>query len=236
MPLGLPGDLSFYKLLTDWGSFLAGLLALLAGLLAYCAGRKQADATREATNQQLKAQACARAAEILNIKTAIRAEIIAFAKFVIGALEICQRIGTGKILVPRTDANSIVRSLQRPTVFPAVADRIALLKNPHLPIQFYMRIDEAKDMADMLAVATAAGPAAPGTTSSNIAVDPNNAVVIADCLITALQLARAMIIDTPGDVSEAEQIVTKRTLDDIDAAMIASRESFPNASSFQDAG
>ena len=236
MPLGFPGDLSVYKLLTDWGSILAGLLALVAGYFAYRAGGEQAEATRKATDRQLKAQADVQAAEILNIKTAIRAEVIAFAKFVIGALENCQGVAGGTVSIPRSDANAIVRGLQKPTVFPAVADRIALLKNPHLPVQFYIRIDEAKDIANTLALATVTEFGAPGMKTSNIAVDRNNALAIADCLITALQLARAMIIDAPADMSEAEQFVTNQTVNDIDAAMMAARTSFPDALSFQAPG
>ena len=236
MPLGFPGDLSFYKLLTDWGSILAGLLALVAGYLAYRAGGEQADATRKATDRQLKDQADAQTAEILNIKTAIRAEVIAFAKFVIGALENCQGIAAGTLTIPRSDANAIVRGLQKPTVFPAVADRIALLKNPHLPVQFYIRIDEAKDMANTLSFATVARLGAHGTETSNITVDRSNALAIADCLITALQLARAMIIDVPANMSKIEQFVTNQTGKDIDAAMAAARTSFPDASSFQAPG
>lgn len=38
MTLGLACDLTWYKLLTDWGSFIGGLLALIAGGLAYLAG------------------------------------------------------------------------------------------------------------------------------------------------------------------------------------------------------
>ena len=53
MDLGMPSDLTFYKLLKEQGSVLAGILALLAGLAAYCAGRRQAKAV-EAQNRGLK--------------------------------------------------------------------------------------------------------------------------------------------------------------------------------------
>jgi hypothetical protein len=55
LSLGWPPDLSWYKLLTDWGSLIGGLLALGAGIAAYVAGTKQARATREAADRQIKA-------------------------------------------------------------------------------------------------------------------------------------------------------------------------------------
>src|SRR3974390_1014707 len=42
MNIGIPSDLTFYKLLQDQGSAIAGILAVLAGWLAYSAGRRQA--------------------------------------------------------------------------------------------------------------------------------------------------------------------------------------------------
>jgi hypothetical protein len=227
MPLGIPCDLSVYKLLTDWGSLIAGLLALLAGAFAYFAAR-------EATDRQLKADAEKRAAEVRNIRAAVRTEIIAFAKFTIGTLDICEGIATQGTHIPRSDANSIVKGLQEPTVFPAVADQVAVLANPHLPIQFYMRIGEAKALANTLSLATVAVSGTTNVSVPTIFVDRGNALVIADCLITALQLARAIVNDAPADTSPLEGFVTTQTLRDIDAAMAAARATFPEAESFKD--
>jgi hypothetical protein len=143
VPLGLPCDLTWYKLLTDWGSLIAGLLALVAGGLAYVAGLMQAKATRQAVEKQLAAEAAERAAEAIEIRVAVRSEVIAVSKFIIGTLSICEGIAKLETRMPRSDANAIVKGLQEPIVFPALADRIALLNNPHLPVQFYMRIGEA---------------------------------------------------------------------------------------------
>lgn len=55
MLLGLPNDLTVYRLLTDWGSLVGGIFALVAGGLAYIAGHKQAKATREAGDRQVDA-------------------------------------------------------------------------------------------------------------------------------------------------------------------------------------
>ena len=48
--MGWPPDLTWYKLLTDWGSFIGGGAALIAGVLAFIA-------TRQATNRQIAALA-----------------------------------------------------------------------------------------------------------------------------------------------------------------------------------
>jgi hypothetical protein len=53
MDLGIPLDLTFYRLLRDQGSILAGVLALFAGVGAYYAGRRQAKAVRE-QNRELR--------------------------------------------------------------------------------------------------------------------------------------------------------------------------------------
>jgi hypothetical protein len=53
--MGLPTDLSWYKLLADQGSFIGGVFALAAGTAAYLAGRVQANATRQAADRQIAA-------------------------------------------------------------------------------------------------------------------------------------------------------------------------------------
>jgi hypothetical protein len=235
MPLGLPCDLTIYKLLTDWGSFIAGLLALVAGGIAYAAGLQQASATKRAMDRQLAAQTAAQAAEVANVRTALRAEVVAFVKFVIGTLDICEGIAKKTTTMPRSQANAIVRGLQEPSVFPAVADRIAALANPHLPVQFYARIEEAKSIANTLSLATDAYGVAgiAGAVIPVPMVTPANALPIADCLITALQLGRAIVADQPADASPAEQFVTAETVQQIDAAIASAKQTFPDAESFK---
>ena len=46
MCIGWPADLTWYKLLTDWGSFIGGSFALIAGAALYCIGQKQAKLTK----------------------------------------------------------------------------------------------------------------------------------------------------------------------------------------------
>jgi hypothetical protein len=76
-----------------------------------------------------------RRAETENVTSAVATEVTAFAKYVIGALEICVDIAKGARNVPQTDAGYIVRKLfAPPTVYNAVADRIGLLRTPTPPL------------------------------------------------------------------------------------------------------
>lgn len=55
LQLGWSNDLTVYRLLTDWGSLIGGILTLIAGIAAYLAGCLQAKATREAAGLQVDA-------------------------------------------------------------------------------------------------------------------------------------------------------------------------------------
>jgi hypothetical protein len=50
--MGWPADLTWYKLLAEWGSVIGGSFALLAGAALYRIGRAQAKATTEAADIQ----------------------------------------------------------------------------------------------------------------------------------------------------------------------------------------
>lgn len=86
-----------------------------------------------------------RKTETENVTSAVATEVTAFAKYVIGAVEICIDISKQVRRVPQTDAAYIVRKLfAPPTVYNAVADRIGLLPHPDATTQFYMRLEEVK--------------------------------------------------------------------------------------------
>ena len=65
MDLGFPADITLYKLRSDWGSFIGGILALVAGVIAFLAGRMQAVATRQQNEALLRENKRKRAAESL---------------------------------------------------------------------------------------------------------------------------------------------------------------------------
>ena len=103
MNFGFPQDLTPYKLFTDWGSLVAGGIALVAAVIAYIAGVCQARATREAANLQIAAIERQKNEEIANVRDAVRIEVTALVKYIMGAIGLCGEIvkGTVKILAPR---------------------------------------------------------------------------------------------------------------------------------------
>lgn len=110
MNYGFPENLTLYKLLTDWGSLAAGGLALVAAAIAYFAGINQARATREAANLQIAAINRQRVEEIANVRAAVRIEVTAFVKYMIGAVELCEQIAKGAVKIPRQDARYIAKN------------------------------------------------------------------------------------------------------------------------------
>jgi hypothetical protein len=95
-------------------------------------------------------------------------------------------------------------------------------------VQFYLRLEEAKAMAQGMARATATHLSVPP-----VIVTPENASTIADCLITALQCAQGVVRDASADKTPSDAFVTTETLQQIDAAMTAALATFPGAESFQ---
>ena len=55
MNIGWPADLTWYKLLTDWGSLIGGVFALFAGAALYIGGRQQVGATMKAADKEIAA-------------------------------------------------------------------------------------------------------------------------------------------------------------------------------------
>ena len=208
-----------WKLFHDWQTIIAGAAAIFGGWMAYRAGVKQAQATRESADNQIAATA----AEIKNSDSAaadaIRREVIEFSKFISGNLEICGHINAGT-QVPRHDLPSIMKTGIDPVVYPAIADRIGRIPFPQQVVSFYTRIAEAQAIIETVAH----GPA------HDTPVTPALAQTISESLITALQLARAIVGHVP-DPNLEKQLV-EITLRNIDAALEAARRNFPNAESF----
>jgi hypothetical protein len=84
------------------------------------------------------------------VRAAVRTEVTTYYKYIVGALDICEQIATQNLQIPCPDASYIAKNLSDPIIYPAVADRIALLPHPQATIEFYMRIKEAKAMLTAL--------------------------------------------------------------------------------------
>jgi hypothetical protein len=155
-------------------------------------------------------------AETENVTSAVATEVTAFAKYVIGAVEICIDICKQVRAVPQTNATYIVRKLfAPPTVYNAVADRIGLLPHPDATTQFYMRLEEVKAATSAIEMAVkfqwAPGQGPPPLISRAIVLP------IADMLITALELARPIIADAKSGPWLERRIreITVNQIDDL---------------------
>ena len=126
-------------------------------------------------------------------------------------------------------ATYIGKNLTEPVIYNAVADRIALLRRPQETVEFYMRIAEAKSNLEVMRVRRASRTPAQQEMDN---VQPDNAQVVADSLVTALQLARSIIAD-PDAQRPLDQMVQTIALQRIDSAMESAQQMFPDAESFQ---
>jgi hypothetical protein len=233
MNFGFPQDLTLYKLFTDWGSLVAGGIALVAAAIAYVAGVVQARATREAAKLQIAAIDQQRNDEITQVRDAVRTEVTAFAKYVIGAVEICKLI-KGGLKIPRENARDIAKSFWGdPIIYPAVADRVGLLPHPHATTEFYMRLSEVRGMLEALRTKppSSGGYVVPPPEF----VTPDFAATIADSLITALQLARHIVSNdqNPSAKSQLAALVQTTVVGQIDECLESAQNFFPDAESFK---
>ena len=175
-----------------------------------------------------------RVEETSKVASSIRTEVLTFTKYVIGAMEVCIDIQKGRVTIPRTQATYISKNFAiDPVVYPAVADRIGLLPHPQATVGFYMRIAEAKAMLEVLANAPQSEP-------PNVAQRPpdnvtsDNALAVADCLATALQLAAPIIADDahPAHREQLDAMSRQVMLQQIDQCLVTAKAAFPKAESF----
>jgi hypothetical protein len=173
--------------------------------------------------------------ETEKVTEAVRTEITALVKYAIGAIIICEQIKRRVIQVPRQDAHYIVKNFAGdPIIYPAVADRVGLLPRADAIAQFYMRILEAKVMVEMFRTKTNP-PGIMYTPAPQEYVTAEFAGSVADSLLTALQLARAILADEPMSVSKSQFTgwVQSVTVAQIDDCLNSAKATFPDAESFK---
>jgi len=163
------------------------------------------------------------------VRAAVRTEVTTYSKYVIGTLEICKKVANG-LQISMSDAEYIGKNLIAPVIYPAVADRIGLLQRPQATIEFYMRIAEAKSNLAAMRVKVIGLPLAQSQMQN---IQPANAEVVADSLITALQVARHIVADDDPSRTEMDIWIQKIMLRDIDSALASAKLTFPNAESFK---
>lgn len=164
------------------------------------------------------------------VSDAVRTEVTAYVKYIIGAVEVCAEIATKGLKIPCQDARYIAKNFWGdPIVYPAVADRVGLLPHPNATIEFYMRLAEVRGMLEALRTKT--DPSSATYVSPPVQyVTPEFAVSIADSLITALQLAHP-IVANDGNLAKSHLAAWVQTtvVSQIDECLKSAKVSFPNA-------
>lgn len=202
------------------GSFLGGIIGAGGAIIAvYLALSRQKDE------------------ETTKVSEAVRVEITTFVKYVIGAIEVCEQIAKGIARVPLYNANYIAKNFWfDPIVYPAIADRVGLLPHPQATVEFYMRIGEAKAMLDTMRTKSQQSSATNISAPQEL-VSKENAAVVADSLITALQLAQPIIAGVSHSSTETalDSMVSQTVLKQINDCLHSAKQTFPTLESFRNA-
>ena len=132
----------------DLGSLIAGIVAvgvaLWAARSAYSSAMEQVAATAKATNDQINALRTQEDRQAENVREAVQIEITSM---VTGVLNVANLLGPvrkkGQTLLPQT-REIIARSLITPAIYPAIADRVGLLRDPYPVVIFYSKVATAR--------------------------------------------------------------------------------------------
>lgn len=168
--------------------------------------------------------------DTMKVRAAVRLEVTTYSKYVIGSLDVCKKIAAQGLSIPMLDAEYVSKALVDPVIYPAVSDRIGLLQRPQATIEFYMRIAEAK--SNLSAMRQKASGLTQAQSQMTL-IQPSSAEVVADSLITALQMARHIVADHDSTRTAMDLFVQNVTLKNVDEALAAAQVVFPNAESFQ---
>jgi len=175
--------------------------------------------------------------ERLKVSESVKIEVTAFIKFIIQAIDVCKNIEASNVQIPLHDAKYIAKNLFviEPVVYPAVADRIGLLSHPQATVEFYMRIGETKALLDAMEKSSQRNSSSGSINVSAPAeyVTKENASVIADSLITALQSAHPIISNPSYNREVLDSLVSKTIEYQINECFDSARRIFPNLESFK---
>jgi hypothetical protein len=148
---GLPPDLTWYKLLSDQGSFIGGVFALIAGIAAYVAGRVQANATQQAATMQMETELRKIEQEVDTLRKSLATELRQLVPRALMAHELLKRLSEQK---DGPITAWMVESLSRvpdPVIYPGSASKIGLLENDTMDVVIvYNLFDIARASAAQL--------------------------------------------------------------------------------------
>jgi hypothetical protein len=127
--MGWPADFTWYKLLTDWGSLIGGVFALIAGGTAYIAGCVQARATRRAAEMQVRADERRDARDLDALRKALATELRQLVGQALAAHDSLKRLVTTATVDSPITARMVESSSRVPAavVYPNSAPKIGLL-------------------------------------------------------------------------------------------------------------
>jgi hypothetical protein len=212
----IPGEMLGVK----YGEWVAALGGILGGIVG--AGGAILAVYVSITGQRKE--------DTANVRAAVRTEVTTYSKYVIGALKTCEEVATQIKSIPTVNAEYVGKNLADPVIYPAVSDRIGLLLSPQATIEFYMRVAEAKSN---LAAIKQRDARLNSNQAAMVTIQPSEVQVVADSLITALEMAKHIVAGNDPTRTKEDLFVQKVTLDKIEAALASAKNTFPNAESFK---
>jgi hypothetical protein len=146
---------------------------------------------------------------------AILREVVEFSRVVMGHLETCENIHSGKAVIPATLLPTIMQ-MPKPVVYPAIADRLGRLQDPQRVVTFFTRMSEVEAMAEVIGAQR--DRAIPFLTGADV-------VKIATAWIDICQIGRLVIAEersAPDLESQTRAIILER----IDETLARARTTF----------
>jgi hypothetical protein len=172
--LGMPTDLTVYKLLTDWGSFIGGILALIAGGVAYIGARRAAAMQVEADRQKEDR-------EVEALRKSLATEVRQLVVQALGVHDGLKKLSetTGPITAWMVESYSRISNA---VVFPGSASKIGLLDGDAMDVVIvYNLIEIARDGAARLMRYRTPDD-----------ITPKNVAAVADAFLQACMYARGV--------------------------------------------
>jgi hypothetical protein len=187
------------KLLYDWQSLLGGCIGAMGAALAV-----------------YLTLTCQRREDRTRIRDAIIREVISFARLAIGHLKICNNIHTGRITLPVPKLAKMTQ-MPAPIIYPAVADKIGLLKAPQHVVAFYGRFEEIAIMAQAVS----------GDQNRQTSrIEANDVRLIVEVLLDSCRLAGSIIQDSAFG-KEFDKAISADILSQIGETTTETRKNFP---------
>jgi len=140
-----------YDFTRDQGSLVSGFMALAAGAVAYIAGRIQANATKTASDNQLKSEKERVARDVETLRKSLALELRQIAVGVFDSHLAVKKAALDQANPVTTRMLDRLISIPVPLIFPAIADRIALLDGAAMDVMiFYNLVEISRDSAEKL--------------------------------------------------------------------------------------